>query len=360
MDCQQIDKYVYEYCDDLLSPALRPGFQAHLDTCESCREKVASVSLEGKMLRSLPIEPALGEDFTKSVMTRVKAGHDAGRRGGWLTSRYRPAGLSVNRWWLGLTSAAVIVVALLLSPVFHWGVGRQQVADQSPPASVGSNGITDNAASVADAGSVATLNAVSPPGNAVRQQTDNSKKADIPVKIAARDLQAEPAAITSKDPGTVQNTAMQAYTSSMSDANSTRGNELWSLHPSNLPQEYNLTRIVSTNDDEMTYIYENKAAGNELRLVIAPEAVTLPISEETSRAGIGGVATLMAAPPALEKGIVLDAVSEPEEDALPSLSNSFQTTMKGKNQPFRVMIYGDLSTEELARLAAMIKLEGNE
>lgn len=312
------------------------------------------------MLRSLPIQPALGADFTKGVMARVKARHDAGHRGGWLASHLKPARFGVDRWWLVLTSAAVVVVALLLSPVFHWGVGRQQVADQSPPSSMGSNEIARNATTVADAGSVSPSNAVASSGNAAEQQASNSKKANAPLTIAARDPQAEPAAVASSDSGTNRNSAMQAYTASMTDTKPTRGNDLWSLHPSNLPQEYNLTQIVSTDDDEMTYIYENKEAGNELRLVIAPEVATLPINDETSRAGIGSVATLMAAPPVLEKSIVLDTVSEPEKEDPFSMSNSFQTTLTGKNKPFRVMIYGDLSTEELARLAAMIKLEGNE
>jgi len=71
MNCQQIDKYLYEYCDNNLNPLLRAEFDQHLKHCASCQSLVNEAMWEGTILRQEWSIPALPDDFTDKVMNRI-------------------------------------------------------------------------------------------------------------------------------------------------------------------------------------------------------------------------------------------------------------------------------------------------
>ena len=51
MKCQLFDRYLFDYCDDDLSPVLREKIDKHLQECSNCSNKVKLTVLENEVLR---------------------------------------------------------------------------------------------------------------------------------------------------------------------------------------------------------------------------------------------------------------------------------------------------------------------
>ena len=73
MNCRQVDKYLYDYCDNVLSPDQRVSFDQHLADCHSCHQAVDQALLETSILREEWDTPDLPADFTSRVMERIAA-----------------------------------------------------------------------------------------------------------------------------------------------------------------------------------------------------------------------------------------------------------------------------------------------
>ena len=46
MKCQHVNRYLYDFCDNSLSPDIQNQINNHLHECESCRLKVQLTQLE--------------------------------------------------------------------------------------------------------------------------------------------------------------------------------------------------------------------------------------------------------------------------------------------------------------------------
>lgn len=71
MNCRQVDKYLYDYCDNILDPGQRTQIEQHLIQCPSCRKIVDEAMLESSILREEWHTPALPDDFTARVMNQI-------------------------------------------------------------------------------------------------------------------------------------------------------------------------------------------------------------------------------------------------------------------------------------------------
>ena len=103
MDCQELSKHIYEYCDDSVSPQMYLRVKKHLKDCPSCQQLYKLTRLENEVLRDTTDIPALSPDFTSRVMGSV----GSVRRG---------TGLLYNRkfWYSGLAAVAVVVLFLFM------------------------------------------------------------------------------------------------------------------------------------------------------------------------------------------------------------------------------------------------------
>lgn len=73
MNCQQIDKYVYEYCDGNLSPEIALQIEEHLTKCVTCNNMVQLTYMENAVLKDALTVDAIDDNFTSRVMGAVSA-----------------------------------------------------------------------------------------------------------------------------------------------------------------------------------------------------------------------------------------------------------------------------------------------
>ena len=114
MNCQQVDKYLYDYCDNLLTPDQRLRIEQHLEHCPKCQKIIGKALLESSVLREQWDTPALSPDFTSRVMEQVAtitisptedlAHSDIKGHNRW------------SRWLISLTATAAILLMVLYVP----------------------------------------------------------------------------------------------------------------------------------------------------------------------------------------------------------------------------------------------------
>jgi len=115
MNCQQVDKYLYDYCDNILTPDQQILLQQHLAGCPGCRQVVDQALLETSILREEWDTPALPADFTSRVMKQIAA------------KPIPQAGSTVNpavvnrkgpwqRWFMGVVAAAAVFLMVVYGP----------------------------------------------------------------------------------------------------------------------------------------------------------------------------------------------------------------------------------------------------
>lgn len=73
MNCRQVDKYLYDYCDNILNPEQRAQIEQHLEQCPDCRKLSDEALLESSILHEEWPIPALSDDFTARVMNRISS-----------------------------------------------------------------------------------------------------------------------------------------------------------------------------------------------------------------------------------------------------------------------------------------------
>ncbi|MGI5879718.1 MAG: anti-sigma factor family protein [Syntrophomonadaceae bacterium] len=71
MNCQHVDRYLYDFCDNRLSPTIHNEIESHLRKCEQCRLKAELTQLENEVLSDKSYIPALTDNFTDKVMENL-------------------------------------------------------------------------------------------------------------------------------------------------------------------------------------------------------------------------------------------------------------------------------------------------
>ncbi|ADI02174.1 zf-HC2 domain-containing protein [Syntrophothermus lipocalidus] len=119
MNCQQVDKMLYLFCDGRLHPYLRSQIEKHLENCPSCRNNFAITSMETEVLRLSDDIPPVGSDFYQKVMLRVTE-HCGKAAYGSRTVRDRFSkllGLFNPRMVGGIVAVLMLLALIVKSPV---------------------------------------------------------------------------------------------------------------------------------------------------------------------------------------------------------------------------------------------------
>ena len=108
-DCTVVKEHMSQYIDNEMDDTLsRDAFEAHIASCETCREALASLQTLVANLGDLP-ELALPQSFHEEAMQRIRALPAAATRSG---SKTRS--LPTRKWFSAFASAAAGVLAVVL------------------------------------------------------------------------------------------------------------------------------------------------------------------------------------------------------------------------------------------------------
>lgn len=114
MNCQQVDEYVFSYCDGELAPLLSSEIESHVEKCPDCKAKVDITKCETDFLRTSLETPSLPADFTARVL--------AGLNHAGAPTELAAASLPTRPWytrmplWLAATAAALIMLIYTVNP----------------------------------------------------------------------------------------------------------------------------------------------------------------------------------------------------------------------------------------------------
>lgn len=133
MNCQQVDKCLYDYCDHILTPEQQILFEQHLSSCHSCRQLVDQALLETSILREEWDNPPLPADFTSRVMERIAAKPIP--QAGVITQDAVNVKRPWLRWFMSVTAAAAVLLMVLYAPGMIKNEKIINVADQEKFAS---------------------------------------------------------------------------------------------------------------------------------------------------------------------------------------------------------------------------------
>lgn len=130
MNCAECEQLFDAYLDGELSGSLRLEFDAHRIRCTRCQQTLAMLESVGDVIGSNAGMPALSDDFTDAVMSRIEA---RSPRRSWLRPSRRVVVVGV-----ALQAAAVLLFALLFpweqqaTPVPQVDPAPMVVADEQP------------------------------------------------------------------------------------------------------------------------------------------------------------------------------------------------------------------------------------
>lgn len=351
MNCQQIDKYIYEFCDKQLTPQMQDGIQAHLDQCESCRDKVAAAGREGNLLRSLEIIPTLQPEFTGQVISLIQKRYN--NRSASILAVHASRHPQQVRWWWGAASAAVLILALYSLPLLEHPMSSR-LAGQNDQAGLHTetlpaalNNVPENVPEKNPAPETPQA------GEPVEETAGQSRQVavqDVQTPVSPKDTLLPDASQPAPDARSFSYAAPadQIMKSPNYTSNPNRGVELSTLHPANLPPEYTLQAVVSNSDRDITFVYQNQATQQELNLRLTV------VDHQINSAEIAGSSDellLKSASPARTEGS--GGPSPPKT----VLINSFHSEMNYDQQLYQLVVSGNLSTEELAVIANSLQLE---
>lgn len=140
VNCQRFNEYVFDYCEDNLSPALKEQMDKHLQECSYCSHQVYLTHLENEVLRDKSNVPILADDFTDRVMKHISGVEPIlafNSKGTKKHGRTKARSITLAAAAVGLAVLLIIYVPQMLS--HHQST---KIADNPPP--VGSGQHTEN------------------------------------------------------------------------------------------------------------------------------------------------------------------------------------------------------------------------
>ncbi len=353
MNCQQVDKYILDYCDNNLSPELTAELEQHFLNCSVCTKGLELTRLEESFLYNLPpIEP--GADFTAKVMQNINAVN--------LTTVNQPLyKFRLSRQQLLLLPVAAVFILFLTTSfpsMFNPDkfTGISQVEDAGPPVSLESEPVrislndgndnyvsepikqkevinSNNSAPVSGGGSIDESKDQS--GNL----TGSDNEADNAIKSYAANPEVPETVIYDRELMKQDNPNRAEQHFRMASIDSAGIN----LSPQNIPAEFSLLEVQNNGADVITYCYIDEPNQITLDITIAktePESEETTINEEES----GQELTLFNLPELETSGF--------NETLLNHLSWELNTD----NELYIVTIKSNLPQEDIITLSSSITL----
>jgi hypothetical protein len=134
MNCQQATRYIWDYCDNKLSPELGTAVESHCRECPQCNKHLQLTVLENEALNNTAELPQLSSGFTARVMKNLPEQDFApGKK----TASSRLRSLSGRKRWMVASTAVlgVLLVLLVLPGINDLGIIRFTQQSVTPPAS---------------------------------------------------------------------------------------------------------------------------------------------------------------------------------------------------------------------------------
>lgn len=385
MNCQQVDKYLYDYCDNLLTPDQMLRIEEHLEHCPRCREVVDKAQLESSVLREEWDTPALSPDFTSQVMERV-ATISISTTGN-LTQPDIKGHNKWSRWLINLTAAAAILLAVLYIPgmVKNQSFINLAIREQAVPESVNDEMINPEA-STKEVGGLGLPVGVkwSEENNEKNEQLANSQNKSAPLQendsSPAQQEKSAPVRYAGRSETALKDTAPMAEPLTLAGLPETK--EVFPVQPVNIPSSYRLLDKID-NIGSCTYIFTTAKAEEAERLTI--NIAQLPLHQQVkstySRAYIRESASpldnnkksqpssgeqssdnsqnlTVDSPDGNEIKIATDEQTKQKADIITTVEqpNSISYEVEYNNQRYLLTINATISPEELTLLSQDLRL----
>lgn len=329
MNCQQVTRYIWDYCDHKLSPELGAAIESHCRVCPHCSQHLQLTVLENEALKNTSELPELSPGFTDRVMKNLPERDFAlGKKP--VISRLRS--LSGRKRFMAASTAilGVLLVLLVVPGINHTGIiefTQQSVAPPAPsqPEEQKYAGILGNAAIMNQA-------------NTTREVAPSEEKMEpSPSKSSSEDPEpSPPPAAYSTDSSSV---------SRGTTVNETASSPGWAEAPYSisLPGTYNLVNISTTPDNLLIYNFVQDKTDIVVDVIVS--------QVDDHKAGKG---PLEAPSPG--------SISESNKSTVKALrdqsSNSeISWTVMSGNALYRLTLNGNLSPQELALLAGSVSFK---
>jgi len=379
VNCQLFDRYVFDYCDNNLSSALKMEMDKHRQECSRCNSQFMLTNLENQVLRDKSDLPVLADDFTPRVMQKIfEADHAATLHLRWTR---KPFPARVRKIALTSAVAGLLVFLAIFAPHIIPFQKGPQVAD-TPSVGIGNSSDSDpTAMEMRSASKMAkpeetssTINYdqmsprslsseeanISPAKESAPPVTtpDNSSAADHASAELMMAVTAEPASDGSvpadsgtetADPplgvmywktGEAQSPSRQGGIPD-SDGKSDKVSDL--PKPQQVPSSFTLTNVVNSNMDKNDPIIEYHYTDKDNRLLV----ITLQNVKN-----LDSIALMNKESQSLsEAPILAGKASQPQVEVIYNIDVG--------GQAYQVTLNGTLSAEELGKLAETISFSNN-
>lgn len=379
MNCQQVDKLLYLFCDGLVQPQLRQQIEDHLQECPACRNNLTMTEMENEALRYTEDIPPLALGFSLEVIQKINSvpitNHHS-KVGLWsrLMELFRLHRLPVIA---SVTAAFLLFFVLATSnllPLPGSTVMEQSARDRTgEPNEVLVAGINQSSPEK-------EMSVIADVGIADKEDSDiehsqptvesNNKPASDP--IPQEEVPTPQVEYAHNRTETVKSQTDYSVNNSITAAPNYRGTDIngelrpdltsrepFIPRPGYMPTGYSLTRIENEADNITTLTYEGD--GNRIFLRIIPEGGEKPPATISMLSPSGCQSDTMEAPESAKN----ESSPQPESELLKTKAVPEQSTRKGlpgeitiswkvkqHNQVYTIQVTGILPPTELGRIAA--------
>ncbi|MDD2619898.1 MAG: zf-HC2 domain-containing protein [Syntrophomonadaceae bacterium] len=352
MNCQDIEKYCLDYCDNNLSPELNELFEQHLQQCNNCKNLIDLTMLENSILLD-PIDiPPLKPDFNARLLDRIDSNgqlypNSALSNNGGL-SKYLFNRPFIKRSWALI--AAVLLLALVLPSILNQNINNSQhlaqndIDNNSQPQynKTKLERTTTEKSNLSLDQEIVQLKSESKTPSSTEDLADSGKQAKITNQEIALD--------------TLAPQELVAGNGSSREANKTKissrllvNDEASEPYPENLPPNYQLVANNQSNG-QFIYLYRETATNEELNIIITPLKLEdiKPAAMSEAVAETSNTNAIVSYQMANE--------NELSTAADKALLNSSSKDITTENVSYSLTISGNLPQEKIDSIASLITL----
>lgn len=372
MNCQQIDKYVYEYCDGNLSPEIALQIEEHLTKCVTCNNMVQLTYMENAVLKDALTVDAIDDNFTSRVMGAVSARQTIQSQAdihSLKTSRTRKVSLFIA------AAAAIVLLITGVLPDFYntFNIGNKSAQFELATKDIADNQLESDQALVTDPDIFGTG---STPTNPTTLNDGGS--GDPGVTVSNNDSGNTVSGSTSINESTNNNEVIQIAMRSVTDASVTDAPISEDISTKSLQSDMTL----GTRDDTSAALkvlspnryrsYAVSLANNADKVLVMPvdlpENYILNVSSDTgsvinftyTEVNTNQTVEISVEPYSAPMSYMSVAADKEQQDNKTSVAESstqlLEVIAEYENIAYLVKIKSSLSNEELLNLAESIKL----
>ncbi|MGE5423488.1 MAG: anti-sigma factor family protein [Ignavibacteriales bacterium] len=364
MNCAQVSKLQFAYCDNEVYAQTRLELEKHLEECPECQRMIDYAARETQALGYDEDIPELRQNFSHDIVRQI-AHKESPNKAAILTDQKRLRSITRNNIFAACLAAVLLCSWVLIPEVRDKIVGTFNASQQL---------LTDNKAdSKIEEGKLAlvgTENAKKEAANESTQLVDSAPlkqslsklfapdyNVTYPRKLAGRSIAMDKSTSTAKNSGIISVPLYQ---------------------PAYLPNGYRLREVIPDGAGNCTLAYKNDQGGflNLIVLMMGKDAanVSVPIiAEADNLINDGPPETMMkstAAPTAADQTAGSDTGAESTAGSNPAYGSTASNivesnvadaptaviwTAKKDDELYCLELSGSLSAEELGKIAASVK-----